>query len=83
MSSITPNSDSVEKLDSSLNRVGERGNVPDRSGRFLNEDGEWYFRTREGAIEGPFTSRSRAGRGLSEFLEFLAMATPRVPLHKH
>ncbi len=60
------------------NRAGELGNVPGRSERFLADNDQWYFQTREGAVEGPYASRNQASKALGDFLEFLAMATPKI-----
>lgn len=62
------------------NRAGELCDVPDRSERFLSSNSDWFFQTREGAIEGPFKDRNHASRALSEFMEFLSMATPRMSI---
>ena len=64
----------------SNNRAGELGGVPERSERFLSDNDEWFFHTREGAVEGPFESRNQAGKALGEFLEFLSLATPRMQI---
>ena len=64
----------------SNNRAGELGAIPERSERFLSDSDEWYFHTREGAVEGPFESRNQAGKALGEFLEFLSLATPRMSI---
>lgn len=62
------------------NRVGEVGVIPKRNERFLLSNGDWFFTTREGCIEGPFDDQAQASRGLREFLEFLATATPKLPV---
>lgn len=62
------------------NRAGETGNIPQREERFHFSNGDWFFATREGCLEGPFDDKAQASRGLREFLEFLATATPRVPV---
>lgn len=67
-------------MSQSLNRAGELGEIPNRSERFVTTDSDWFFTTREGAVEGPFKDRNQAGRALGEFLEFLSMATPRSQL---
>lgn len=61
-----------------LNREGELGNVPIRSDRFFSSDAVWYFSTREGTDIGPFENKKKAGIGLQDFLEFLALAKPKV-----
>jgi hypothetical protein len=62
----------------SINRAGENGNVPNRANRFFNVSGEWYFSTREGAPMGPFDDRREAEQGLFDFLEFMALAEPKM-----
>jgi len=78
----TNNSSKVSQLASvrQRNRAGELCDVPDRSERFLSSNSDWFFQTREGAIEGPFKDRNHASRALSEFMEFLSMATPRMSI---
>lgn len=61
-----------------MNREGELGNVPIRSDRFFSADAVWYFSTREGAAIGPYDNKKQAGLGLKDFLEFLALAKPKV-----
>ncbi len=61
-----------------LNREGEQGIIPMRSDRFFSADAQWYFATREGAAVGPFNDKTHASQGLRDFLEFLALAKPRV-----
>lgn len=65
-------------LRNTANRAGEFGPVPDRSNRFFSVEDTWYFNTREGAPIGPFGSRREAVRGLSDFLEFMALAEPKT-----
>lgn len=61
-----------------LNRQGESGPVPLRSDRFFAAQGEWYFATREGAPIGPFEDKDEARQGLGDFIEFLALAEPKI-----
>lgn len=61
-----------------LNRDGELGQVPSRSDRFFAIEQTWYFSTREGTSIGPYENRNLADLGLSNFLEFLALATPKT-----
>lgn len=61
-----------------LNRDGELGSIPMRSDRFFSSDADWYFSTREGTAIGPFTSKKHAGKGLTDFLEFLSLAPPKT-----
>ncbi len=55
-----------------LNKVrkGEsRADKTDRSDRFCQENGLWYFKTREGLDVGPFESRDEAQYALLYFTE--------------
>lgn len=60
------------------NRAGEQGNVPDRSGRFLQKDNYWYYSTREGVDIGPFDTRADAEVGVGEFIDFICASEPKV-----
>jgi hypothetical protein len=60
------------------NRTGELGSVPDRSGRFLEKDGYWYYTTREGVDIGPFDNRDDAEIGVGEFIDFVCASEPKV-----
>lgn len=51
-----------------FNRRGEQGNFPFRSQRLCCENGEWYFHTREGTLNGPFTDRQVAEKALAVFV---------------
>jgi len=62
----------------SINRAGELGHVPQRANRFFCVAGDWYFNTREGAPMGPFDDRREAEQGLYDFLEFMALAEPKI-----
>ncbi|WP_347330675.1 DUF6316 family protein [Marinimicrobium locisalis] len=62
----------------STNRAGEQGAVPNRSGRFMEKDGYWYYTTREGVDIGPFDSREEAEIGVGEFIDFICAADPRI-----
>ena len=42
-----------------------------RSGRFFQQDGEWYLQTRESVILGPFESHAEAAVCLNEYLDFI------------
>ena len=59
-------------------RGGERGVVLMRTDRFFAVNSAWYFATREGASVGPFEDKSEAQNGLSDFLDFIQLAEPRV-----
>ena len=39
-----------------------------RPGRFFSEAGKWFFQTREGSTEGPFSHRFEAESGLDTYL---------------
>jgi hypothetical protein len=52
--------------------------VPQRRERFFAVSGDWYFNTREGAPMGPFDNRCEAEQGLSDFIEFMALAEPKT-----
>ena len=41
--------------------------------RMINENGQWYFATREGTIEGPFSSEVRASEALEAYIGMLDM----------
>lgn len=55
--------------------MGKRSGDDDRtyfnSNRFFNEDGKWFFTTREGQMRGPFESRSDAEQELMLYLRQL------------
>lgn len=59
-------------------RDGELGAVPMRTDRFFAVNSAWYFATREGASIGPFESKFDAQRGLTDFVDFIQLAEPRV-----
>jgi hypothetical protein len=51
-----------------MNRKGETGNIPFRSGRFYSVGNEWYFAVRRGMDQGPYNSRQEARTALAEFI---------------
>ena len=59
-------------------RNGELGAVPMRTDRFFAVNSAWYFATREGASIGPFESKYDAQNGLTDFIDFIQLAEPRV-----
>lgn len=59
-------------------RTGELGAVPMRTDRFFAVNSAWYFATREGASIGPFESKNDAQSGLTDFIDFIKLAEPRV-----
>ncbi|MCC5886893.1 MAG: hypothetical protein JJT88_10720 [Gammaproteobacteria bacterium] len=48
--------------------------VSRRSNRVYEEDGGWFFTTREGKPMGPFDSEGEAKQGLKDFIEFIQLA---------
>jgi hypothetical protein len=60
------------------NRSGEQGSVPSRQGRYLQQDGYWYYTTREGVDIGPFDTRDDAETGVGEFIDFIQASEPKV-----
>ena len=62
-----------------MNRTGEQLNeLPDRNSRFFEEEGYWYYNTREGVPIGPFDTMSEAEIGVSDFIDFIMHAEPSV-----
>ncbi|MBT8139207.1 MAG: hypothetical protein KJP25_05545 [Gammaproteobacteria bacterium] len=61
-----------------MQRKGEAGPVPSRCERFYSLRSEWFFATREGASVGPFDTLESANSGLSDYLDFMMLAKPRV-----
>ena len=59
-------------------RSGETGGIPERHSRFKEQDGYWYYCTREGVNIGPFDSREEAENGVGEFIDFLFAADPSI-----
>lgn len=55
-------------MDPHRNRDGEQGHFPFRSERLCQENGRWYFNTREGSLEGPFRTQAEARRALAVFV---------------
>ena len=50
------------------NRHGESGAIPFRTGRFYSVDSEWWFASRRGPDQGPYTTKAMAKQSLIEFL---------------
>lgn len=50
------------------NRSGEQGNFPFRSERICQENGQWYFHTREGKLVGPFRDIAETKKALAVFV---------------
>lgn len=61
-----------------MNRLGEQGTQPERNSRFSQQNGYWYYSTREGIDIGPFDSLSEAQAGVSSFIDFILHAEPDV-----
>ncbi|MCP8899620.1 DUF6316 family protein [Gilvimarinus xylanilyticus] len=59
-------------------REGEQGSIPERSGRFLEKSGYWYYQTREGVDIGPFDTRHDAEIGVGEFIDFICASAPEA-----
>lgn len=51
-----------------MNRKGESGRVPFRSGRFYSVGNEWFFAVRRGIDQGPYESREKAREALVDFI---------------
>jgi hypothetical protein len=47
-----------------------------RSDRFVERDGYWYYTTREGVDIGPFDERNGAIEGCCEFIDFVCAENP-------
>ena len=56
-----------------INRTGgfRGGDSPSwsRSDRLREESGKWYFRTREGTVEGPYADRGNAESELDTYIK--------------
>lgn len=61
-----------------VRRNGEKGDIPDRSSRYFEQQGYWYFRTREGMDIGPFDTQENAEDGVNGFIGFLKQAREDV-----
>ncbi len=59
-------------------RKGEQGDIPPRSGRFVEKSGYWYYQTREGVDIGPFDTRQAAEVGVGEFIDFICASAPEA-----
>ena len=51
-----------------IGREGESGTIPYRTGRFFNQNGVWYFMTREGRAEGPYREKLDAELALELYV---------------
>lgn len=61
-----------------MNRNGEKGDTPARNSRFFEENGYWYYTTREGMNIGPFDTLHEAESGVSAYIDFILHAEPQV-----
>lgn len=59
-------------------RTGEHGSIPDRTGRFLQKGGYWYYTTREGVEIGPYDLPQDAELGVGEFINFIGESEPDI-----
>lgn len=50
--------------------------IPDRSDRVFEDNGYWYFHTREGVRVGPFDSKELALKGTNDYVGFAMDADP-------
>jgi hypothetical protein len=50
-----------------------------RTSRFMKEGEKWYFSTREGTMEGPFTFKHEAEERLENYKK--VMSSGFIPLH--
>jgi len=51
-----------------VNRKGETGAIPYRTGRFFNVDAKWYYASRGGIDHGPYSNKSDAAAALASYL---------------
>ena len=51
-----------------LNRKGEEGAAPFRSGRFYCVGSEWFFAVRRGVDQGPYNTKPDARTALVEYI---------------
>lgn len=52
-----------------VNRHGEQGFVQERSERLFRDEGDWFFASRRGVDQGPYTNEMEARLALREFIE--------------
>lgn len=60
------------------NRAGETSHTPFRSQRHFCINGEWYFLTRGGGQEGPYTSRKEMEAELLMYIRELQLEKERI-----
>ena len=58
-----------------------------RTDRMVLQNGQWYFTTREGLMQGPFATKAEAERELNEYIDIMKAhnagelsLAPRTPL---
>ena len=61
-----------------MKRTGENTESQERTVRFFETEGYWYYNTREGVAIGPFDTLSEAEIGVSDFIDFIIHAEPEV-----
>ena len=61
-----------------IHRENEQGEIPNRSDRFYLLESKWFFTTREASAVGPFETREEASSGLSNYIDFLTLAKPKI-----
>ena len=49
-----------------------------RTNRMLEEDGSWFFRTREGTMEGPYMDEWEAQTWVDLYVSFMASDLPFI-----
>ena len=59
----------IDKPDAPKRRCDERIQTWYRSDRMIESHGKWYFYTREGTMEGPFTGRFEAAVELDNYIK--------------
>lgn len=53
-------------------RTGENSQQFVRSGRFYQQNGHWFFKTREGCDYGPYSSRTECKYAYTDFIDMVA-----------
>jgi hypothetical protein len=64
------------------NRSGEEGEIPFRSERICQENGQWFFHTREGALVGPFKDMAETRKAMAVYVAEMMheSRTEKIPL---
>ncbi len=68
----------MDNRENATRRTGESGQIPNRSDRYFQQEGYWYFRTREGLDIGPCDTIECAMKGVAGFIGFLQEAEQAV-----